>query len=291
MKFKLIILWLGLILSVKSQPLMAAENTLRIEQEEKLLVPQEKANEVWMWLRENYIENQEALSRLDPTITAYANEEKFKDNYFDTPDLRLLKKQNSVRHRQRENLTNPEDRKSGRELVQIKLSNISDNQLNRGEYKYEVDLSKGPAPDKNILVGIIKKGNQRDDFINRLLELEIKPDSLRPILILNDFRQRIYFAKDAKPYISISFDQVTVKRWWVKVQFTEIEPELNEITYTENDEAGKKEMENINHQIIASIKQQFPEIVTDLTPKYNKAFDGLEKKIPGLRWLIRWGLL
>lgn len=291
MKFKLIILWLGLILTVKSQPLMAAENTLRIEQEVKLLVPQEKTNEVWTWLRENYIENQEAISRLDPSITAYTNEENFKDNYFDTPELQLLKKQNSVRHRQRENLTNPEDRKSGRELVQIKLSNISDDQLNRGEYKYEVDLAKGPAPDKNILIGIIKKGKQRDDFINRLLELEIKPDSLRPILILNDSRQRIYFEKDAKPYISISLDQVTATRLWAKVQFTEIEPELNEITYTENDEAGKKEMENINQQIIASIKQQFPEIVTDLTPKYNKAFDGLEKKIPGLRWLIRWGLL
>ena len=273
------------------QPLKAAENALRIEQEGKLLVPQEKANEVWQWLRKNYIDNHEVLNRLDPTLTVYADEENFRDNYFDTPALQLLDKQNSVRHRQRENLTNPEDRKSGRELVQIKLSNISDNQLNRGEYKFEVDLSKGPAPDKNLLVGLIKKGSQRDNFISRLMDLEIKPDYLRPILIVNDFRQRIYFEKEAKPYSSISFDQVTVKRWWAKVQFVEIEPELNEISYTENDEAGRKEMENINRQIIASIKQQFPEIVTDLTPKYNKSFNGLEKKIPGLRWLIRWGLL
>ncbi|MEK7622368.1 MAG: CYTH domain-containing protein [Patescibacteria group bacterium] len=291
MKFKLTILLLTLIGLLIVQPLKAAENTLRIEQEGKLLVPQEKANEVWQWLRKNYIDNHEVLNRLDPTLTVYANEENFRDNYFDTPTLQLLNKQNSVRHRQRENLTNPEDRKSGRELVQIKLSNISDNQLNRGEYKFEVDLAKGPAPDKNLLVGIIKKGNQRDDFISRLMELNIKPDSLRPILIVNDFRQRIYFEKDSKPYISISFDQVTVKRWWAKVQFTEIEPELNEITYTDNDEAGRKEMERINREIIASIKQQFPEIVTDLAPKYNKAFNGLEKKIPGLRWLIRWGLL
>lgn len=291
MKFKLTILLLALIALFSIQPLKAAENTLRIEQEGKLLVPQEKANEVWQWLRENYVDNHEALNRLDPTLTVYADEENFRDNYFDTPTLQLLNKQNSVRHRQRENLTNPEDRKSGRELVQIKLSNISDNQLNRGEYKFDVDLSKGPEPDKNLLVGIIKKGNQRDDFISRLMELEIKPEALRPILIVNDFRQRIYFEKDTKAYISISFDQVTVKRWWAKVQFTEIEPELNEVTYTENDEAGRKEMENINHQIIASIKQRFPEIVTDLTPKYNKSFNGLEKKIPGFRWLIRWGLL
>lgn len=281
MKFKLTILLLALITVFSIQPLKAAENTLRIEQAGKLLVPQEKADEVWQWLRENYIDNHDALNRLDPTLTVYADEENFRDNYFDTPTLPLLNKQNSVRHRQRENLTNPEDRKSGRESVQI----------NPGGYRFEVDLIKGPSPDKNILVGIIKKGNQRDDFISRLMELEIKPDSLRPILIVNDFRQIIYFEKETKAYISISFDQVTVKRWWAKVQFTEIEPELNEVTYTENDEAGRKEMENINHQIIASIKQQFPEIVTDLTPKYNKSFNGLEKKIPGFRWLIRWGLL
>lgn len=281
MKFKVLCLILALGMLVNVRPLLAQDSSLRIEQEGKLLVPQEKAEMVWQWLQK--------LNQSDPSLTTNSSEEKFTDTYYDTQKLQLLDKQNSVRHRQRENITNPADRKSGQELVQIKLSNIDNNQLNRGEYKYEVDLTN-QFPNQHPLIGIIKKA-QRDDFINQLADIGIKASSLRPILVLNDYRKRLYFEKDGKPFISISLDQAQTNKWWLKVKFTEIESELNEITYTENDEIGRKYMETVNHRIIEEIKTQFPEIVTDLKPKYNKAFDALEKKIPFFRFLISWGII
>ncbi|MFH0943540.1 MAG: CYTH domain-containing protein [Candidatus Beckwithbacteria bacterium] len=289
MKFKFIVFALITMFFLSFKSIAAQTNSLRIEQEGKLLVNQEKADIVWQWLQDEYINNQTRLSQLDPSLTSNSSEEQFTDTYYDTPKQELLDKQNSVRHRQRENITNPADRKSGQELVQIKLSNISDNQLNRSEYKYEVDLTN-KFPNQHPLIGIIKKA-QRDDFINQLADIDIKASSLRPVLVLKDYRKRLYFEKDGKPFISISLDQTQTNKWWFKAEFTEIEFELNEITYTENDEMGRKYMESINHQIIEEIKAQFPDIVTDLTPKYNKAFKGLEKKIPFFRSLIRWGII
>lgn len=289
MKFKIFISLLVICLAVIIQPILAAENALRIEQEGKLLVPQDKMEAVWQWLQEHYVNNQETIDQLDPLLRVSSSEEQFTDTYYDTQKLQLLDKKYSVRHRQRENITNPADRKSGQELVQIKLSNITDNQMTRGEYKYEVDLTN-QFPNQHPLIGIIKK-SQRDDFINQLASLEIKAAALRPILVLNDYRRRLYFEKDGKPFISISLDQAQTNKWWLKTKFSEIEPELNEITFTESDEAGRKYMETINQRIIAEIKTQFPEIVTDLTPKYNKAFKGLQAKIPGLRLMIKWGII
>ncbi len=71
----------------------------------------------------------------------------------------------------------------------------------------------------------------------------------------------------------------------------ELEPELNEIPYTAADSAGRAFMENINQRIVEDILQKFPEIKRDLTPKYNKAFNYFDKKIPFLRFLIRAGII
>lgn len=290
MKFKIIGLLLLAVALLASTGLARAEDkAIRIEQEDKLLVPQEKTAAVWQWLQQTYIENQ-AVSLLDPKITARGSEEKFTDTYYDTPQLKLLDHKNSVRHRKRENLTDPADRKSDQELIQIKINGVGDNQFTRGEYKFEVDLANNYLSDLHPLLSIMKK-KQRNEFTNRLKELEIPVNSLRPVLVLNDLRKRIYFEKEAVPFISISLDQATATRWWVKTEFTEVESELNEVTYTASDEAARKYMEEINHQIINQLKQQFPEIHSDLTPKYNKAFLGIELKLPFWRWLIKWKLI
>jgi hypothetical protein len=91
--------------------------------------------------------------------------------------------------------------------------------------------------------------------------------------------------------MTISLDQVTAKRLWARVEFTEIETELNEIGYTESDAATRTEMDGINQKIIAEIMAQFPEITLNQAPKYNKTFNLLEQKVPFYRFLTRWGLI
>lgn len=292
MKIKVLALGMLFIFLGQILPAKAADNALRLELGGKLVIPQEKADEVWAWLQEYFINNQNNVLQFDPGLTSYSHEEVFVDTYYDTVRLALADQQGSVRHRQRENLTNPEDRKSGRELVQLKLTdNLSSNGnlLNRQEYKYTVDLTN-ESPNQHQLIGIIAKP-ERGDFINRLAGLGIQAQSLKPILTINDFRRRIYFDRSGQPFISLSLDQSVTSKWWFKSQFIEIEPQLVETTFTSSDEAGRIYMKKIVTEIIQAIQNQFPEAKIDFTPKYNKAFNALEKKIPYFRFLIRWGII
>jgi hypothetical protein len=262
-------------------------NTLRIEQEDKISVPSDKAEEVWNFLYAHFIVDTTALKALDPRLTAYFNEEHFADTYFDTPTLQLYEMQSGVRHRKRENLSNANDRKSGRELMQIKVSNISANSLERGEFKYKIHYPTQVkvAEDRHPMLGIIKP-SQRDEFKTRLQNMGLDPYSMRPIVTVYDQRKRIYFQRDQKTLMSISFDQVKAELLWAKADFIEIEPELNEVAFTEADSATRVYMEETNARISALLKEKFPYLKSDLTPKYNKSLDRLAAEIPWLRVLI-----
>ena len=264
---------------------------VRIEQEDKLLVPQGKVEEVWEYLRHRLTEDKEYLASLDPTFTASWSEELFHDTYFDTPSMQLYAMQSGVRHRKRENLTNPDDEKSGRELMQIKLNDISSNELERAEIKFEIDRmpNRNTPEGRHPMLGRVKE-DHRGPFEERLAGLGLDPQSMRPILTVVDIRRRVYLKKDGKPFMSISHDQASASRWWGRAEFCEIEPELNEIGFTEADPETRAYMETVLHRVVQDIRTTFPDIQQDLTPKYNKAFDRLEEDIPFLRTVVSLGL-
>ncbi len=266
-------------------------NNMRIEEEDKLFVPLEKADEVWKYLYDKYVVNKEEIKKLDPLFETYNTDEEFTDTYFDTPDLKLLAMQSGVRYRYRVNLTNPNDVKSGRELMQIKLGGISSNPLQRGEFKFNI---RHPQEIKNTddahpMLAMVEQ-SQRQDFKQQLTALGLDPYAMRPILTVYDFRKRIYFEKDGTPFFSISFDNTSANMWWAKTNFFEIEPELNEITFTEADSNTRKYMEEVLGRVTSDIKAQFPFIHTDLAPKYNKSFKYIEAQLPFTRFLIKFNI-
>lgn len=265
---------------------VAAQDELRIEQEDKLLVPLDQAEEVWRFLHGWLIEDPTGLASLDPDLRAAWSEELFTDTYFDSPHLTLLANQDGVRFRHRLNLTDPTDPKHGRSLIQIKLSGISDDALERGEYKFDpavpIDLSL-PLLD-------IAKRSERERLRTRLAGLGVDPRSMRPILTIRDLRRRIYLSEGSTPFLSVSHDHVTVKKLWATVEFVEIEPELNEVTYTEADSATRAYMATVGERISDAILDRFPDVRRDLTPKYGKAAAELEAAIPAFRTLVRHGL-
>ena len=264
---------------------------MRIEQEDKLLVPMEIKDAVWEYLRTRLTEDKEFLASLDPLFTATWNEELFHDTYFDTPSLQLHAMQSGVRHRKRENITNPDDVKSGRELMQIKLNDISSNELERAEIKYDIDrMPKRDTPEgRHPTLGRVKE-EHRKPFKDRLEAIGLDPQSMQPILTVVDVRRRVYLKKNGNAFMSISFDQVQCDLLWAHVEFCEIEPELNEIGFTEADEATRTYMESVLAKVVGDIRAKFPEIQQVLTPKYNKSFDRLEAEIPMLRTLVKVGL-
>lgn len=261
---------------------------MRIEQEEKLLVPHEIADDVLAFLKERYVEDKARLYELDPLFTTDVHVEDFIDVYYDTPGLQLLAMQSGVRHRTRFDLTDPDHRKSGRQLMQIKVNDISANALERAEIKFEIEHLAAPRDpeDRHPMLGIVKR-KQRESFKKRLMALGLDPWSMRPVLTVRDLRTRVYFNRNGKPFMSISFDQASSKLLWATHHFVEIEPELNEIGFTNADPETRRSMESILAEIVREIRATFPQIRSDLTPKYNKSFFALEATIACLRILFR----
>ena len=136
------------------------------------------------------------------------------------------------------------------------------------------------------MLGIVKPSH-REAFKVRLQSLGLDPYSMREILTVHDLRTRVYILKNGKPFMSISLDKVHSRIWWAKVRFTEIEPELNEIAFTDADPETRKYMESVLAQIVSEIREACPYIESDLTPKYNKTLNAAARWLPFVQ-LLAW---
>jgi len=273
-------------------PLNSDFSALRIENEAKLVVPKDKIEEIWSYLLDRLVTDKTFIKSLDPGLDSYWYDELFTDVYFDSPDLVMQDHQSGIRYRTRVNLTDPEADKSGKELMQIKINDISQNALSRGELKFDI-RSDGKTDDTNDLhpvLGLVKDSD-RPGFMDAVTQLGIDPYQLQKILKLEQRRRSIYITRDGSPLMSVRFDEVTSKLLWSSYFHCEIEIEINEIPYTEGSDADRLDMENIQEQIKKDVLQHYPDITLDLTPKYSKAFNYFESEIPYLRTIIAWGLL
>ncbi|MGE0493464.1 MAG: hypothetical protein AB7S38_29920 [Vulcanimicrobiota bacterium] len=282
---------LALLLALLSLPGLAQTpasgyDTERREREDRLLVPTEQAEAVWNFMRDRFLADHTFIQSLDPRFTSTAAEELFTDTYYDVPELKALAMQAGIRHRRRVNLTNPEDRKSGRELVQVKLSGEGGAGLERSEFKYEVRSGRGTGKplDNHPLLGLIKRP-QREEFIKRVRAAGLDPLVMRPVLTIVDRRQRIYLLRDGQPYISMTLDTATTQLYGVEARFVEFEPEPGEIIFTEASPEEQQAMVAVIDRIINEMTTNFPDLKRDLTPKYNKMFQRLEARQPMLRQL------
>lgn len=249
--------------------LAVAQNLMRIENEYKLTVPNDIADKVWTYLNERY-EDGDALflKQYDPRFNTSFSTEYFVDEYYDTPDLKLLNAQSAVRHRKRFIPDDTGHRKHGRQMVQIKLNSIDDNALNRGEIKFEVL----PSANKRYLLLHLVSASERELFKNAMNGIGVNPEKLRPMLLLTQERKRVYISIADTPFATITLDHVSSQKWWSKVDFFEIEMELNEIAYTDSDRETRQQMEAINDELMNDLLKNFPAIKQDQTPKYNKTF-------------------
>ena len=281
-----------LTISETKVPLNSNFSDLRIENEAKLVVPDDKIEVVWQYLVDRLVNDKTFLKSINPNFDSYWYDELFTDEYIDTPNLYMLDHESSVRHRLRINLTDPEAEKSGRELMQVKINDISQNEQSRGELKFDIrdDGKIDDSDDLHPVLGLVKDSD-RKDFLETMTQLGIDPYQLKKILKLEQRRRSIYITNNGDPLMSIRFDEVNSSLLWVKYSHCEIEIEINEIPYTEGSDEDRAYMEGIKEILMKDVLQQFPDIALDLTPKYNKAFNFFESKIPYLRFLIKVGIL
>jgi hypothetical protein len=264
-----------------------AEPGDRIEREDRLLVPLEQADRAWAFMLKRFVEDQDFLKSLDPRLSSTSAIELFTDTYFDDPDLTALGMQAGVRHRRRVNLTNPNDRKNGRELVQVKLSGDGVAGLQRTELKWKVRNGSGTSQpgDTHPLLGLIKRA-ERDSFRERLAEVGLDAEKMHPVLTITDRRQRVYLLLDGQSYISMTLDYASASVWGVRARFVEFEPEPGEIVFTAANQKDRQAMIAIIDRVIGEMTTNFPGLKRDLTPKYNKMMARLEAENPAVRTLV-----
>ena len=126
-------------------------------------------------------------------MSAVFADEFFTDVYFDTPSFTLLKMKSAVRHRSREIPGQPQNRKDGRQLMQIKL-NMPGEELTRTEVKFPIKYYEVESQeDKHAVLGIIDR-DHRADFSERVRAVGIDPWSLREALTLIQRRRRVYLS-------------------------------------------------------------------------------------------------
>jgi len=245
---------------------------LRIENEVKLVVPYNQIDSVWQYINHRYSENSPFIKELRKSFHAVFAEEFFVDRYFDNEEMQLLKNNNGLRQRQRLILTDTSNRKHGRSLIQFKVNKVSDNVLNRGEYKY---LAQEPDNfsemlDNHPFLGFVAR-EHRYFITKRLFEYNINALSLFPTITIEQTRRRAYIFDGNKPFATLTLDDQKAIYKNDYSNFAEIELELNEVNYTLADSTLRMQMEGIMNVIKEDLLKKFPLIVQDQTPKYNKA--------------------
>jgi len=250
--------------------------TMRIENEIKISIPIDVFDDIYVYLLKNYTTENFFLHKMDSNFSVTFAEDLIIDQYYDNEDMQLITGKDGIRHRKREVLSNPEDKKHGRELMQIKIDSVGGNPLSRGEIKYDIKYYKNREAeyDSHKFLGLIKR-EDRYLAIRELKRLGIDPLSLFPTIRIEQNRKRVYISYKYAPLMTITLDSVMAYYERKEVVFIELELEINENLYTQSDSIRRIELESYSSMIFNDLQNNFPSIKQDQTPKYNKAFNQL----------------
>ena len=257
-------------------------NEIRLENEFKLDVPAKIVENVRDYLYETYITEQAKI--LGQGFTTNYSQEYFIDRYFDSLRFDFLKMNNGLRHR-----TRFLDLNSGpeKQLVQFKLSD--NDSLTRQEIKFDVNKQfvNGNALNIHPFWSLIKT-NDIQAVTDELTHLNVNPLDLKEVLVIKQNRSRFYLQQPSQGFVAtITLDETTSKKFWMKEKFYEIELELSEITYTASTAKHRAEMQKKTEKIKKDLIEKFPDITQDQKPKYTKMFEKLQKKFL-FPFLFKW---
>lgn len=260
----------------------------RIDSQITLKIPEGKAQKVYDYLRKTYVDNDKTVKKAFPNFNIKGEPQvdisDFTDDYFDTSYLDLYQSQNTIRFRHRENTVNPADPKSGKELIQIKITPAGRFDL-RSELKFKVNNSN---PNSSFFLDRIDPA-LRADFQKAIFPLTSR--DLRPILTLNQKRSRVYLDLDKINFLSFSVDKGQSTIWGKTGQLSSIDIGLVETAYTEADETLRKKFQDINAFVVDDLQKKFPELIKTSEDKYVVILSQIIRQIPLFRVWRLLGLI
>lgn len=234
----------------------------RLENEYKLSIPQEDVEELWKYLQDEFCK--EVLAISGHTLKGVKSVEKFKDIYYDNKSLDLIKNNIGLRYRKRY-----KDDVLLKTLIQLKTPYSSDAVV-RNEFKFEpVNKKNTDINARHSLLKYLDKSSVES------LEFELSPYKIRPSDLaesvnLKQVRSRIYLSDiQGESVATLTLDEVT-NYFFPYQSYAEMELEINEVRYTNAQEAEKKMLVDINEYLKNSIQGKFENLEIDQRPKYNK---------------------
>lgn len=268
----------------------------RVDSQITLAIPEGQADEVYRYLRDTYVDHSTLLKQAFPELNL-AGENKidvseFTDQYYDTADLDLYKTLNSSRYRFRINTTDPEDAKSGRELVQIKVTPPGKFIL-RTEVKFKVKHHKSARKDVPLYnvssIITLVESEQLDDFEQAFKAVGINPYSLEHILTTVQKRSRVYLDLNDKNFLSFSVDEGYAGKLWARAKYSSVDIGLVEKVYTPASAPERKLMWGIREVVLQDLLRKFPGLTQTTASKYNIVLDQIKNQIPYFEFLLKYG--
>lgn len=263
----------------------------RVDSQITLNIPGGQAGAVYAYLRSAYADKNELLEKKFPSLPLHGNQKidvsVFTDQYFDTPNLDLYQKQNSARYRTRINTTDKSDPKSGRELVQVKVTPPAGFVM-RTELKFAVKPSKKPRDidDFHPLIGRIDR-QQREDFKEAIERLGLNPLALQRTLTIQQQRSRVYVYWGKENILSFSVDEYQTRILWTTARSASVDVGLVENVFTEADEAKRKSLREIRDFMVRDLKEHFPTLEQTTKEKYCILLEQIMGQLPGFQFLLK----
>lgn len=267
----------------------------RVDSQITLNIPDGQAAAVYAYLRSAYAENNDLLRREFPAFPLHGDKKidvsVFTDRYFDTPNLDLFQSQNSARYRTRINTTNKADPKSGRELVQVKVTPPAGFAM-RTELKFAVKPSKRPhnVDDLHPLISRIDR-TQRQDFKDAIEQLGLNPLTLQRTLTIQQQRSRVYIYWGEENILSFSVDEYQARTLWTTARSASVDVGLVENVFTEANENKRKKMQEIRDFMVRDLKAHFPKMEQASQEKYCILLEQIMAKLPFFRFLLKHRLI
>ena len=252
----------------------------RLENEYKLAIPEGEVEDLWIFLQERFTGD---IKMGDFSLKGTSSVEKFIDVYYDTPSLDLLNDNIGLRYRKRY-----KDNILLKELIQLKTP-FSADAVVRNEFKYEpVKKKKTNIESRHPLIKHLDKSSQ-ENLAFELAEYRVKLKDINEALQLQQIRSRIYLQDETgESAATITLDKVKNTDFPYQ-DYAEVELELNEVRYTEADDAEKKMLVDVNNELKNAIHSSFPNITIDQRPKYNKMHELMKDDILSkLRYNYMW---
>jgi hypothetical protein len=238
----------------------------RVDAQITLNIPVEHAQEVYHYLRATYADSDAFVKKNFPGMALKGQTRvdisKFMDEYYDTPNFDFYKNNSSIRHRKRESTTDETDRKSGRELVQIKYTPPG-----RFEHRTEVKFNVEPSAEPGV-AGLVQE-DQREDFKRAIAKIGFDAATLKHVLTNHQTRSRVYVDWDGKGFISMSTDEYVAGFLWAEARLASVDIGLQENDFTEADDAKRQKMWETRDVMIKDLLRQFPYLTQNSDEKYS----------------------